>query len=472
MAMSRAQRMRMQMRGLRTPLMTDLRAIPPHQLHPFLVHPLRPMETLVGMSINGHALLSNMVKLAWTPPIEFEVGVWKVPVASLGDEFQQLLISDPEDEWDLGSDVDRVGTGVRYPPGSVTEQGHLDGSALGDRDRPWAGEIGTPDLEGVSNPARAYAKFTSASTYRVANSFYETEYDEANRSQIDDDLYQVPPQLSEHIRGATFSGISAGEASPVTPDSDNIPVDSVSTFAERLSMMGNANLTWAEWLRAWGSDISRISSIPEPVFVKRYMMTNFGSPQYGPALTDLANVLTPSQVLNGGETVTEFQQTPGRIFSDSSGLAQFGQVVRARRRRRVIADEPSILLGTICWWPWMNELNELVAHFDANRMIFGSMWGHPMGGLDEAEFVTVQDVSGATPGLGHDGASLSNRAFNLLNLYLNGEATSNEPGRFGFRFFGQQVSPFFEAIGGTEDDQQLVNSMLKTRLAIATDLVR
>lgn len=429
-------------------------------------------------------MFNHMVKAPLAPPIGIEIGFWKVPLSILGDEFTDLIVHDAEDT--VAQFGVNPGSAVTMPGGGVSQlntEGPLDGSPMGNRNRPWAGEIGYEDaVVNAPDNSRAYAKYVSAATWKVGRTFYDLEFEDQGSSnqRIDDDLWQEEPRVADLIRGATYSGVTAGlgAADSAQFDPGLTPpafADSISQWAERLSLMGNANQTYAEYLQGFGVDISRVGAIPEPVLYQRRVMLPGGTSQVvngfditqnvGAALFgDTGNFVQPLDGTVGGAT------GPMSLYGDAGGYRSMVQNFNIRRRRRVICDEPSILLGCVCWWPWMVKATQYAHIMDVTRMTHGSHWGNPTGGLDESEFLTAQELAdpdGVFTQSDEDGQTGA-RAFNMLNLYLHGDSFTNDTSRFDYFFPGD--SPIGTSFGPPVESRG-VNVMLETKLAVATDLV-
>lgn len=492
----RRQRANLRARGLRGPRHTGLVTCEPQRLYPFFAAPIRPQETLAGMSINGSAFLNLMSRMGTTPPMMWEIGVWKVPLSVLGPEYIQLLMSDAEDVADLTSTTNFInpGTGVATPSSGPALDDHLSGTALGYHLRPWAGEIGL--TSGTAGESQAtYARYVSQATYHVAQIFYDLEwgdYDTPNIGYVSTEMMDEPPRIADPIRGASYSGIWAGgtndQGADQAPDFANESPfgQSLAEWAERLSLMGNPNLTYADWLKAYGTDIRRVGSIPEPVLYRRGVLRPHGSPQSwhvganwdGPTDASTQNdfVLNTSSGEDArGNYVTYFQEATdpdsGLAFAgDRAGIVKYGASYRMRKRRNIIADEPSILLGCFMWSPWQYRESQFAHHLDVNRLLNSRHWGPPIGGIDESDFLTAQLMYGSD-GLGQadedeGGVESSIRAMNLLNLYMNGDAFCNDPLRWGWH------GPMAESDSFTLISDLRVDASMDVRLAILTDMVK
>jgi hypothetical protein len=483
-------------RGLRTPMHTGLITTQPTRLYPFMAAPLRPNETLVGLRVNGGAWLNKLVKIGIHVPIGIEIGIWKVPLSALGDEFRDLVIHDAEDAHVLGTFTPNSARSVRAP-GPVAEQGHLDGTPLGTKERAWAGEIGmglnTPQGE---EDAR-YARWVSASTWEIGRTFYDLEMgdnaqlDNAHRDSFT--LHDEPPKISDMIRGATYSGVTAADNPDTTPATAPW-FNSVSAWAEVLSLMVKPDQTYREYLESFGVNPNRVDSIPEPILYKRMMLQERGGTvswhMGGNYIsTDQGNTIGDQQdyqrriIAAGGEywddvgnyvrdmqpTVLTDTEDYGTTWAgDGIGTMRLGRNFRLKRRRRILADEPSVILGCFAWSPVMHTDDMYVHHMDMSQMMHAAHWGVPFGGIDEADFLQANELRGRggdAPQIAHDTNEAGVRAFNMLNLYLNGDSFVNVGDRFAW--YGA-VDTYDEAVTQTN---LFVDANLMTQLAIATDMV-
>jgi hypothetical protein len=478
-------------RGIRTPMHSGLITAQVQQLTPWMVAPLRPNETLVGVRLDGHAFLNLMMKLGIHLPLGYELSMWKVPLSALGEEFVRLAVNDVED-------VVHLGLGQSYDnvelPGALASQGHLGGTALGTKPRIWAGEIGedaTPS--GFDDPR--YARFCSAATWNVAQNYYDLELGETGSpaDYNDPDLHDNPPTVADMIRGATYSGISAGDTSASSPDyvphSPSIMALSVAQWAEALSLMTKMNLTYAEWLGQFGVPSSRVRTLPEPIVIRRGMLDPWGPPHSwytganyysdpGANATDHQHFHVNSDFVNdingfyiqGNGPYTSDDPDGGMAWAgDRMGINKFGAKFRITRQRRLIADEPCVILGLFCWWPTMSFENQYVHHVDMSQMTKPAHWGVPTGGLDEADFMTAnvlfnRDADAVQAGSDEEAGI---RAMNMLNLYVHGDSFCNDPDRF------VNAGPF-DNITVTKNQQfinMLVDVSLRAKLLVATDML-
>lgn len=482
-------------RGLRMPLHNWMTEGNARDLRPLFAAPLRPAETLVGMQFNNDAMFQQMAKVAWFVPIDVECAVWKVPISSLGDEFVDLLVADAEDDWG-GAFPSMGGTGV-----TAESAGQLSGpqsrTTHHSQPRPWAGENGPVGLPATTNDY--YTPYVSTAVWHVARAYYELELSQDPQPVLtlnprsttlsrDDDTYLTqPPPLGPHIRTALSSAVPVGSIGG-SPDYDQDATagafaDSISEWAERLSLLTKPNQTYMEYLADFGVDGSRVGNMPEPIMIQRRTMGRLGSPQGFANLLPIINPgVTPFHEVHGESVFSVFQNAGAtatyQIYGDTAGMANFGCSFDLTRGRRIFVEEPSILLGTWAFWPWMHYQGDMSHYLEMCRMTHGAHWGNPIGGVDETDFLSASNLwnqdgtSGAIPSEQQTGGG-STQAYNLLNLYLNGDNFSNTNANFNPFTVGRGLAQQ-GAFTAQENAvaQQRVNCIGKAQLAIATDLVK
>lgn len=450
------------------------------------------------MRFRNEAMFQQMAKVAWFVPIEVECAVWKIPLSQLGDEFVDLLVADAEDDW--GGGIPTVsGTGV-----PAESAGNLSGAASRTTHhsipRPWAGEVGPAGAPGSTQDY--YTPYVSTATWHVARSYYELELSQdpqpvagqlltprsATLTRRNDDYLNQPPPLGPHIRTALNSAVPIGNVAG-SPDFDaDTPgvtgfADSLAEWAERLSLMTKPNQTYMEYLADFGVDGSRVASLPEPLVVQRRLMGRLGAPQGFAQLLPITNPgVTPFHENHGESVFTVFSNAGAtatyQIYGDTAGMTNYGASFDLTRGRRIFADEPSILLGTWCFWPWMRYQGEMAHYLEMCRMTHGSHWGNPIGGVDETDFLSASTLwnqggtAGAIPSEQQAGGG-SIQAYNLLNLYLNGDSFSNTGADFNYFTVGRGL--YNQAAFNAQENtiaQSRVNVIGQAQLAIATDLVK
>lgn len=494
-------------RGLRLPHHTFAVVHRERALYPLFAAPLRPNETLIGLRFQARSMFQRMVKIAWATNIEVEVAIWKVPLSTIGDYFVDLVVADAEDS-PFGT---LSGSGVTSANSAdVSAQGPNSQSAHHQRHRPWAGEVGHSELLGANAGGleMSYTPYVSASVWHVARAYYELELAGGSSTiqgvesgsfgttaaRTDDDLWETPPPLSGHIRGALYSSVAleAGPDFDLDGAASSLFPDSIAQWAEKLSLMTRPNQTYAEYLAQFGVPASRVASLPEPIMVQRRMLRQMGSPQgwmIEPGGTTYNNDATITFRHGMGQQNITVGRVPeqGNAMSDTfaaihetSGMTMLGTSWDVTRGKRIIIDEPSVLLGTLCWWPHQTTTAGEFGHvFDMTRMTHGSHWGPPTGGIDEADFLAAQaiyDPNGNPTQLNEDNIT-GPFAFNLLNLYLNGDSFTNRVGMFDFYNPLQGNGPYDpESEIGDQDDELIathreVNTLGGVKLAIASDLM-
>lgn len=436
-------------RGLRNPRHGFAVTTNSRLLQPIFAAPVRPMETVVGWRIQLDAMITQMCKIAWLPPTDIEIGIWKVPLSTLGDYFTDLFVADFEDEADaIASGSSVLGTGVVHAGTPVSEQGPRSQAPLHTRTRHWAGEYGSTSAALSFDQAKAFAPYVSAATYHVARSFYEMELEIGNSSpssiggfpRNDDDLWQLPPVISERIRSMTGSAMGQGEGSDV------IPTATLAEWAERLSLLSRPNRTYREYLQGFGVPDSRIATLPEPLTVIRRMLRPTtplvvgGLIQTAADQSGVADRYSPSGLWATNHTESGNNNTLG----GDAGFAMIRANVDETRGRRLMIDEPSILLGTVLFNQMPTRPTSFAHHMDVTRLISAAMWGDAM--PDEMDFVTAQDVVGSSTMSGipgrpsgtesiftgrNDDGQNSPFVMNALNLFLNGDYFCNDTFAFG-----------------------------------------
>lgn len=484
-------------RGLRMPKHTWLTEGDQRELRPLFCAPLRPMETLVGMRFRNEVMFQQMAKIAWFVPIEVECAVWRVPLSQLGDEWIDMLVADAEDDW--GNNIPTVsGTGV-----TTEAAGQLSGpqsrTTHHSRNRPWAGEHGP--LGAPGDTQNYYTPYVSTSVWHIARSFYELEIGgdprpaaglnviNPARGRVSDDLLEAPPPLGPHIRTALNSSVPIGNIGG-SPDHDaDTPgvvgfADSLAEWAERLSLMTKPNNTYVEYLADFGVDASRVRSLPEPLLIQRRKMGRLGSPMGFANLLPIINPgVTPFHENHGESVFTVFQNAGAtatyQIYGDTAGMTNFGCEFDLTRGRRIMADEPSLLVGTWCYWLWMSHQDQLAHYQEITRMTHGSHWGNPIGGVDETDFLsaarlwTRDGTAGVVPSEQATGGG-NTVAYNLLNLYMNGDAWSNTLENFNTFTVGRGLYDQGSSLNAQDVlvQQRRCNAIGEVQLAIASDLVK
>lgn len=490
-------------RGVRSPRHDFLHGIPSQRLYPLFAMPVRPRETIVGWRTHMSVALTEAVKLALAPNIECEFGVWKVPISTLGEYFADMFVADFEDSGagNLGT-PGPLGSGVGVAPGTPAVDGPGAQSALHNRTRPWAGEMAGQIDAAVRDTARSYSPFVSASTFHVARNYYEMELEVGLGERVSADLWQSPPIISSRVRGMTQSAIGANL------QDDAIPTGGVAEWAERLSLLSRRNRTYAEYLQGFGVPLSRVRSMPEPLMIHRFTLGRDWGTTAPTASVDQGSATYPypttvqGRVEYTGYGVRRLDEIGGTApnmygVTYDSGAGMMHSTVDLTRKRRLIVDEPSIILGTLLVY----DMSPTQANFDhladITRLISGSLWGDS--NSDEIDFITSQLLAGAIAmnrnvGIGEPQNPTINAGFgernqdgqagpyvmNALNLFLNGDRWSND--NWAFRFLPQYAGlvPSIDALGGETLNQRRFQDTLESlqltaigyhRHGVATELV-
>jgi hypothetical protein len=446
-------------RGLRNPRHDFYHAVETERVQPIFACPVRPRETVVGWRLKLEVALSEAVKLCWAPYTDIEVGVWKVPISTLGEHFADMFVADFEDSGggNFGASGGPLGSGVLSSTNTPAFDGHLSPSVLHNRTRTWAGELAGQVDAAVRDNARSYVPYVSAATYHVARSYYELELETGFGDRNQADLWNLPPKVSSKQRGMTASSIGANL------QDDQIPTGGVAEWAERLSLLSRRNRTYAEYLQGFGVPLDRVRSLPEPLMVKRFTLDHDWKTTSASFDTNIGSAALPWTGTNGG-----FNGYTGynvRRLDDIGGVAPVmhgaimdsgaGMIhgeVDLTRKRRIMIDEPSIILGTIVVYD--NGPNQVYQDHvaDISRLISGALWGDS--NSDEIDFITSQQLPGAMNmnrsfGAGTPNFPATNPGFaernpdgqlgpyvmNALNLFLNGDRWSND--NWAFRFLPQ-----------------------------------
>ena len=472
-------------RGLRNPRHDFLHAIPSQRLTPIFAMPVRPRETVIGWRTRMDVAITEAVKLALSPLVEIEFGVWKVPISTLGEYFADMFVADFEDSGAANYSVPGpLGSGVGFSGSTPGGDGPNSGTALHNRTRPWAGEMGGQVDAAVRDTARSYSPYVSAATFHVARNYYEMELEQGLGERFSADLWQAPPVIASRNRGMTASAIGANLAD------DQIPTGGVAEWAERLSLLSRRNRTYGEYLQGFGVPLSRVRSMPEPLMLHRFTLDK-----------DWRTVAPTATALQGSSTYAFPTTVQGRVeytgyatrrLDEIGGTApnMFGSIhdsgagmvhsqIDMTRKRRLIIDEPSIILGTLLVYDMAPGQNVFDHVADITRLISGSLWGD--NNSDEIDFITSQLLPGAIAmnrnlGMGEPQNPTINAGFgernqdgqagpyvmNALNLFLNGERWSNDV--WAFRHLPQYAGlvASIDALGGEVLNQRRFQDTLES----------
>lgn len=478
-----------------------------HLLMPTFVAPLRPGETLIGLRLRARSMLNRMVQPAVSPPMEVEYCVWRVPVRSAGDFFVDIFVNDPNDIGNI-----EVGTlGLPEIAGlPIATQGTRSRTPLQVRDRLWAGENGQADGEVSIISSTAYAPYVSQAIWHIARSWYEVESMETTlgdsseigklpqASAVDSaDLFQNPPKIGRLIRSTWSSAIGATSGQDLPP---GVGVgNSLADWAMRLSVLDNANRSWAEYLQQQGVDPKRIDSMPEPVLMQRRILEPFGDLQpvfagapLGTSMPLAAGTNRRSGWYAGDDPATINAGTAaGGMYGNFTGLAGMATRIDQTRGKRTFIEEPSLLIGTLMYRPYDFDQRSSAQVFDAVYMVNSGAWGDGNGaGVDERDMIisraidrSAEQATGGTTGSStaqqNDFGQSSPLVGNFMNLYLNGDTYSNAPHELGHyrRPLGRHIPGASDTYGSIEvgigDPENLrLNTYGDVRFGVATDLVK
>lgn len=439
--------------------------VPQQNLTPFFAAPLRPGETLEGISVRGRSNIDQLTTLVDLPFMAAELGYWVVPLSTLGPQFIDLLLANAEDSVSTGNTAN-PGSAWGNAQGSLAEQGHMT-PGYQFVSRPWAGEIGGNDGAGVPITGSQYVPYTSHATYAVARAWYELDLGTVDYS--DQDLFDNPPILGQYIQGALRSGFDQGTFG-LDPDLSAV---SLSEMIERLYLMSQPEYTYAEMLAAHGVDPMKVGGLPQPVMIEQMVLSDQSNGGFLPSgVTDdvAVNQFSSSHNALGSLPFTSGGASASLIAPNSPyGMA--GCRWNASRSRGLFITEPSILLGTLVWWTEELQATTYAEHLDMNRMTHPGHWGNVMnGGIEEGDFLAVQGLYGVDGETIIDGSqtgqdAAASHVFNLMNLYLKGDTFKNAKDGSADRFRREG----FSGVAGTGSHD--LTSNLSTQLRIRSDLV-
>jgi hypothetical protein len=353
-----------------------------------------------------------------------EVGLWYVPLSALPEWMKQIPVGTVKDVG--GPQADEVGgTHVPATQDTIANQGHR---SIGGQHklRLWAGEVGGDQT--TQDDSSMYVPYVSHATYEVAGAYYDL----TARDRQAVALFDNEPILTEYVRGATTNAFDVGEgiADPVT---GNTEVSFLSEIIERLYLLTAVEQTYAEYLRMAGVNPLLAGALPLPLYHEHQFFGPMGSPQMHGGISDTANDTADQS------SFTATQQTQDLIVSqtetaiwDSRPLSMIGCKWGGFRRRNIRFDEPGIVIGTHVWWEEFGLANDFAHMFDMTRMTHPGHWGNRQGGgVDEEDFIATQslyDINGQNLQTNVvEGQDSGAYAFNLLNLYLHGEAAAPAP---------------------------------------------
>lgn len=462
-------------RGLRIPQWQAGVRTTEDRLQPWMMMPVLPNERLVGGRFNGQVRLERMIQPLNAPESWAEVAVWYVPMSALPDWMTRwAIVADGEDIQEIGQQEGLVGDDLSAEE-SITDEG------LQRRNRIWAGEIGSTTGDNTGFKSR-FMPYTSNAVYAIAQNWYEMEIDDLptdQQTEQDISYGSDRPQVSQLIRGALPSGVTAEDIAIDSVTSTDLSFDtSIADWAHRLSLMTRRDETYAEYLASHGVNPRFLDGIPQPLswsMVKnRPMMVGNAVPAGVGINASFDDVQGTSDVSSGVINSLD-ELSPGTSFfqyADDGGLAPYGADFTISLPDMELK-EPGFLVGTVVWHQSQLNRGKYAEHMTANHMIKFPKGG--VGGYDEIDFLTARSV------LGYDATNLadldinggvendeegrsSNRAINLLNLFINGDTFSN---RVQFNTFD------FRTLGGTPLPSSLreMNVQVSGEMAIASHLV-
>jgi hypothetical protein len=407
-------------------------------MRPFAAQPMRPGETLTHVDLFGELWHNSLVNLALAPMCYFQVGLWFVPLSAYGPGFKALFTTDAEDIAQRGAaGADLAGTAgdATFPAG--TSQQRLTTAGYQQVPRQWAGEIGnTGDLPS------SYVPWVSHGSYIIADNYYGLD---TTLDFRDTNLLQNPPFVEPYIRGATIMGhdLSTGGIDP-----DPSAETSLTQMLESLYLLQTPTRSFNEILQGFGVDPRDAEGMPVPIMVEDYILeSEIAGPLYG--VSDTVVDAAEDEGVAAGWGASNFGGVPttsavdGLVYSVRP-MGYLRKKIGARRSRMVTADTFGMLIGTVTPFVVNGTQGDFGHMFDATRMLNLGHWGDPsFGGIDEIDFMTVQDLY-ARDAVTETGGQ---EAFNLLNLFLHGdvftEHAQNSVDAFAFR--GPGGDPFSNA---------------------------
>jgi hypothetical protein len=432
-------------RGTRRPRHHAAVTTPQGRLQPIFAAPLRPNETLTNVNIKGWSQFAQMVKTTAMPPLVADLMVAIVPLSAYGEEMKELVLTDLRDNSHVprSNQADHDGEAL-----SASGFTNIRDFALYRDEIKWAG---MPSTSVSSVDTFDMASWVPKGTEIIAKTFYD--YDDTEGygplENVVDGNSEWGPQIGDPVRGTLRESINM----------DLTSLDAISgnlaDVAQRLSAVGKPDQTYIEYLAGYGVTPSSVQSMPEIVMWERELLMPEGSPQMFGHISAGATGL-------GGIWGSITKALGGADFiGDEGGMRGARQVWQLNESRNFHIKEPSILIGYVAWWPFQHKIADTAHYLDICTFNNAGSWGNPVAGLDEADFigagaVAAQQDRGATPGS-------TNRMWNKLNLYLNGDSFCNDVD--AFEFFGIGNDPL-------TDDNRRVNTFADIRLQVATDLVQ
>lgn len=456
-------------RGMRSPRHTGY--IPeerPQQLQPFFAAPLRPGETLKGISIVGHSMLRSVVNIQQAPLAWAEMGVWVIPLSALAPFFLEIVTGTGEDVGETSTPITNVGAGVGTAANPTSGHGHMT-PGLQAKARRWAGELGGTSA-GNTVPGSQYAPYVSYGTHKVADDWYDRR--DTGARQQDPLLHDLPPHIERFVRGALTSSF---DSELVGLDPDVGAATSLADMIEAMFLLTTTEHTYAEYLAAHSVNPRNVASMSRPILLKQGLLQNMNDTSMVFSAHDDA---TGQGNLENNHAQTEQMSpllgaTDRNLHYDRAAYGVMGHSWTENRRRNLFIEEPSILLGTMTWYPVFAGAGEYSGHFDMTRMTHPGHWGSRIGGgFEEDDFIATQllyDETGTVLQGGDSSNQTGDAVFNMLNLFLHGDIASISPLQGA-----DPTSEFrYRQPGGLEwsDRNQGLQTKVSVQLHILSDLV-
>ena len=392
-----------------------------------------------------------------------EIGLWYVPISTYPSWFRDVITATAEDVAERANNVS--GTGVQESTTAVNDQGHM-AMGLQQKPRQWAGELGAAAGDDTSS---SYMPYTSHGVYKIAADWYDMDI--AGSMWNNNDLFDNPPFIENYIRSAQRSAFDLGLTGV---DVDPTAASWFSELVERLYLLSQPELTYAEYLAGHGVDPRRAGGLCMPIMLDHAMLKPTAPTVFHTGAGTSAN----RNDVDLSDTMEIISFTAGggshSIAFDEKAVSPYGHTWNTYRKRSLFFDEPGFIIGTVTHWN-VKARGDMHAHFAANRMTHPGMWGNrAFGGVEESDFIGTQSLyqqSGAAPTVGQEAGQTSGiYALNMLNLYLHGDENAISESN------GLNIAPqafAYRQPGGTFQEGAYLDltSKLSCQLHIASDLV-
>lgn len=420
-------------------------------LHPWMIAPVRPGERFLGASIQGTTWLNSVINAVQAPMMWAEIGLWYIPLGSMGEWMTQMITN-------TGDDLeDNTGSTTTSRPMGLGLADSANEPGLQHINRPWAGEVGNgSDLGAV------YLPVGSRGSYKVASDWYGLN--NTPHANVDS-RYDSPPQVDEYVMSAARARTDVqGFADP-----DPSSTVSMATLMQDMSLLTRTEITYAEYLAAHGVDPRRAASMSMPLMIEHGYIGAQPDPHFvhgfaSSGVNDANDSNSYASTVGGGQagTASTSLVNAGFVYGQRPMASHYKQWDTYRTKAMPIP-EPGIILGTVAYWAEeFGVQNAGASSFDATRLINGSLWGdRSFGGIDEQDFIAVLNL------YDRGGANVDQAIYNMLNLYINGdifgygELTSDNP--FAYR------DPTGRGYVGAFDRD--CTTKLSAQLHILTDMV-